>query len=183
MNDLKKQARNQAKRRRDGLVLPGAALQLAAFAPGLLPLSPPTAIIAGYMPFGSEMDVLPLLDHLRRLGRQVALPVIMAPATPLEFRLWDDNTVFVPGPWGIRQPADGTSVVQPGLVLTPLLAFDAQGWRLGYGGGYYDRTLAALDHPVTVGVAFAAQQVEQVPHDHHDQPLDYVLTELGLVRL
>ena len=183
MNDLKKQARTQAKILRDGLDLPNAAQQLAAFAAQLLPLCPPQAAIAGYMPFGSEMDILPLLEQLRRLGQMVALPVILAPATPLEFRLWDDNTVFVPGPWGIRQPAPGTPVVRPGLVLAPLLAFDAQGWRLGYGGGYYDRTLAALDNPVSVGVAFAAQQVEHVPHDHHDQPLDFMLTEQGLVRL
>lgn len=178
-------ARRQAKQLRDGLNCPDAPLGLAARGDAVFALNPGGAV-AGFFPFGSELDVRPLMFRLHDLGCALALPVIVGKDLPLEFRLWLPADVLIPGPMGILQPGPAAPVIRPALVLAPLLAFDRQGWRLGYGGGYYDRTLAALgaNPPViAVGIAFAAQEVDHVPHDSHDQPLDYVATETELIKI
>lgn len=136
-------------------------------------------VLSGYMPMRHEIDPLPAMAaHQGAVG----VPVIMAPDTPLRFREWGPGAAMVPGTFGALVPAEG-AWVEPEVLIVPLLAFDAVGHRLGYGGGFYDRTLAALRarHPVlAVGFAFAAQEVDLVPKDGFDERLDAVVTEQGV---
>ena len=136
--------------------------------------------LAGYMPMRTEIDPLPAMAaHQGPVG----VPVIMARATPLQFRSWSPVAEMVAGEFGALIPANGDWIA-PRVLIVPLLAFDTQGYRLGYGGGFYDRTLAELRArgPVTaVGYAFAAQRVDAVPIDGHDQRLDAVVTEQGVL--
>ena len=135
--------------------------------------------LAGYMPMRTEIN--PLAAMAAHPG-PVGVPVILARATPLRFRLWGPGVTMVGGEFGALIPAEGPWVV-PEVVIVPLLAFDARGYRLGYGGGFYDRTLAGLrerGRVVAVGFAFAAQEVDVVPVDAYDQRLDAVVTEAGL---
>ena len=135
-------------------------------------------VIGGYWPIGDEIDVLPLLAALHDRGVALALPVVAAPGQPLSFRAWRPGDEMTPGAHGISVPLPSAATVVPNLLIVPLLAFDAQGWRLGYGAGYYDRTLERLgDDATSVGVAYAAQRVERVPRDAGDRPLDAVVTE------
>jgi len=137
------------------------------------------ARVSGYVPMGDEIDDMVLLARLHALGHVCALPVVVAPGAPLLFRRWRPGDTLVPGVWKIPMPPEDAETVVPDVLLVPLLAFDAAGYRLGYGGGYYDRTLAALrpKGAVAVGVAFSGQQVAAVPHEDHDERLDWVVTE------
>jgi 5-formyltetrahydrofolate cyclo-ligase len=140
----------------------------------------PAAIVAGYLPIGDEIDVRPLLQRLRADGHAIVLPRVVRAQAPLTFGGWGDGDELEPGPFGTLQPPAIAGTLVPDVLILPLLAFDRQGYRLGYGGGYYDRTLAVLrgQRAVTaIGVAYAAQEVEAVPHDRHDQRLDWVVTE------
>lgn len=142
-------------------------------------------VVAGYWPMGDEIDPRPLLEILAGRGCVIGLPVVMARGQPLVFRQWESGEPLEQGLHGTCHPAAAAAEVVPDLILVPLLAFDGAGYRLGYGGGYYDRTLAGLRHRPhvrAVGVAFAAQRVEAVPRDQHDQILDLILTEQGLVK-
>jgi 5-formyltetrahydrofolate cyclo-ligase len=148
-----------------------------AIAPGL--------VAAAYWPMGDELDVRPLLDALHGMGCVCALPVTGPRGAPLAFRAWKPGDRLAPGPFGVSQPETSAEAVAPGLFLAPLLAFDDDGWRLGYGAGYYDATLAAAraSAPVlAVGVAFEAQRVDAVPHEAHDERLDWVITEAAVRR-
>ena len=139
--------------------------------------------ISGFHPYQSEIDVRPLLGMLAGQGWTTALPVIMAKGQPLEFRRWLPGEPTSPGHWGILRPSDDAPVVEPDVLLVPMLAFDRKGFRLGYGGGYYDRTLEklrALKKATAIGVAYAAQEVDAVPRGPHDQPLDFIMTEKEL---
>ena len=133
-------------------------------------------VLAGYMPMRTEID--PLAAMAAHQG-VVGVPVIIGAGLPLRFAEWGPGTAMVAGGFGARIPAEVTWVV-PEVVIVPLLAFDARGFRLGYGGGFYDRTLAGLPGAVRVGFAFAAQQVDEVPIDPFDQRLDVVVTEQGV---
>ncbi len=166
---------------------------LRARAGGRLPLGLPACfkarrgvVVAGYWPLRQEIDVLPLLTRLRGRGCRIALPVVPGPRRPLTFRTWRAGTKLETGPFGTRHPGGGAATVVPDLVLVPLLAFDRTGFRLGYGGGYYDRTLALLrkkrSRIVAFGVAYAGQEVAAVPRDRFDQPLDGILTERGFIK-
>jgi len=140
----------------------------------------PGTVVAGYLPIGDEIDPRPLLRWLRGAGHAIALPRIVRTQAPLAFRGWNEGDPLEDGPFGTRQPADAAPDLVPEVLILPMLAFDRRGFRLGYGGGYYDRTLAVLRgrRAVTaVGVAYAAQEVAAVPADRHDQPLDWVVTE------
>jgi 5-formyltetrahydrofolate cyclo-ligase len=147
----------------------------------------PLAMIAGYWPFGTEMDVRPLLHRLAAHGTGLALPVTRGADLPLEFRRWQPGDGLEQGAYGISHPHAGAPAVTPSILLVPLLAFDRSGWRLGYGAGYYDRTLAALRglgvsragslRVTAVGIAYAAQEVESLPHHAGDQRLDGIVTE------
>lgn len=136
--------------------------------------------VSAYWPIGDELDVRPLIEALSRRGCTVALPVVTAPRQPLEFRAWRAGDPLEPGSAGTWHPTAAAPAVRPEILLVPLLAFDRRGCRLGYGGGYYDRTLAALRRTgpmIAVGVGYAAQEVAAVPVDDYDQRLDVALTE------
>lgn len=143
----------------------------------------PDAVVAGYWPLGSEMDVRPLMIQLAAAGAELVLPVTRAADRPLEFRRWRPGDALQPGAHGVMQPLPAAPVAIPTVLLVPLLAFDGDGWRLGYGAGYYDRTLAVLRarllaaRPLAVGIAYAVQEMTALPHHAGDQRLDGVVTE------
>jgi len=137
-------------------------------------------VIAGYVSLGDEADVAPLLALLAEQDASLVLPAVAARDEALEFRRWKPEDALEDGPFATRHPLAEAERAVPDLLLVPLLAFDTQGGRLGYGGGYYDRTLAALRQrgPVTaVGIGYAAQRMDGLPRETHDQPLDWVVTE------
>ncbi|HYD29721.1 MAG TPA: 5-formyltetrahydrofolate cyclo-ligase [Azospirillaceae bacterium] len=141
---------------------------------------PRDAVVAGYWPMGTEADVRPLLLSLHQAGHTCALPVVAERGRPLSFRAWAPETKLVKAAFGVREPEATAPEVRPSVLLVPLLSFDRAGHRLGYGGGFYDRTIQALrtgGGALTVGVGFAAQEVTAVPRDDHDQVLDWIVTE------
>ena len=179
----KKNLRAEARARRAALAaaMPRHAVRLAAHAGTLKVL--PGAIVGGYAALPGEADPSALMAALARGGAELALPRVVAQAVPLAFHIWRAADALAPGAFGVPEPDPAWPLATPAIVLVPLLAFDAVGRRLGYGGGYYDRTLAALraGHTITaVGVAYAGQEVENIPHDAHDEQLDMILTETGL---
>ncbi len=183
--DLKMVLRVQASQARAvaaGQFGAGAAEQLAGLADGLGIAA--GAVVAGYWPLGDEIDPRPLMAALAASGRGLALPVVIGRGLPLEFRLWYPGDPLEKGGHGTRHPFATAHTVWPDVVLVPLLAFDAKGFRLGYGGGYYDRTLAQLRHDGTVlaiGLAYSVQQVDAVPAEAWDQKLDKIATETGVI--
>ncbi len=142
-----------------------------------------TGIIAGYLPIKTELDPRPLMKALADAGHELALPCIKRKARPLEFRRYSFGDKLRGGAYNTREPVRSAASVTPNIVLLPLLAFSRNGHRLGYGGGFYDRTLAALRSTGQIfacGLAFAGQEVPVLTTDDHDQKLDGVLTENGL---
>lgn len=140
----------------------------------------PNTIVSGYMPMGSELDPRPLMRKLAEAGASLALPVVVGRGVPLLMRGYAFGDALVKGVWNIRVPPPEAPEVEPDVLLVPLLAFDRNGNRLGYGAGYYDMTIAALrakKRVVAVGIAFAAQEVDTVPTTPRDVRLDLVLTE------
>jgi 5-formyltetrahydrofolate cyclo-ligase len=138
-------------------------------------------IVAAYWPIREELDVKPLLGQLMDRGQPVCLPVVRGEEEPLDMRLWEQGMPLYPSGFGTLAPAEDAPRVVPHVVIMPLLGFDAVGTRLGYGGGYYDRTLAAFGSPARlVGFAFAAQELPSVPRAAHDRPLDSIVTECGV---
>jgi 5-formyltetrahydrofolate cyclo-ligase len=159
---------------------PGRAQAAQAHLGALLaPLGP--VALAGYVPIRSEIDPLPVMAaHPGPVG----VPEVVGRGQPLRFLVWHPGAALVEGAFGVHVP-QGAAVLVPGVLIVPLLAFDGRGFRLGYGGGFYDRTLAALraDGPVmAVGFAWAAQRVAEVPTEATDAPLDAVVTEAGVIR-
>ncbi len=141
-------------------------------------------IVAGYMAIRTEIDPAPVMEALRRDGVRICVPVIEAPGAPLSFREWSPGVRMVEGPFGARIPAEGATL-EPDALIVPLVAFDAALNRLGYGGGFYDRTLARLRarRPTrAIGFAYAAQQADSLPVEPTDEPLDAVATERGTLR-
>jgi len=138
--------------------------------------------ISGFWPMASEMDPRPLMTALIARGHRLCLPVVEGRDAALIFRAWTPGDALVEAVFGTRVPAADQELITPAAVLVPLLAFDRAGHRLGYGGGYYDRTLAALSDPLAIGIAYGFQEADEVPHDAHDQRLDWVVTELGAAR-
>ncbi len=159
----------------------GPALGARLAAHILRDCSPPAgAVVSGVWPLPGEIDLRPLLEELHRRGHAVVLPVTPPRGQPLTFRRWRPGDVLVPERFGTMAPTGEEAV--PDFLLVPLLAFDRRGYRLGYGGGYYDRTLAALPRRFALGFAFAAQEVEYVPVGPTDIRLDAVATERGIIR-
>jgi 5-formyltetrahydrofolate cyclo-ligase len=135
------------------------------------------AVLAGYWPIRREFNPLALLRDCVERGIQVALPVIRVKNEPLEFRLWTPGMRLQVGVYDIPYPAEG-AVVQPDMLLVPMVGFDAAGYRLGYGGGYYDRTVASLSpRPRLIGIAFELARIETIRPLSHDIRMDYVITE------
>ena len=155
----------------------GADLVRHVIAAGVVPAG---ALVAGYWPMGSELDVRPLLHALHARGHRLCLPVTPPRGEVLRFRAWAPGVALERGRGGTQHPAGAAEAV-PDALLVPLLAFDRAGRRLGYGGGYYDRTLAALPAALALGIAFAAQEVAEVPAGPEDVRLPLVATEGGLV--
>jgi 5-formyltetrahydrofolate cyclo-ligase len=185
--DVKALLRREAIARRDAL--PAAERQQAAeaIARWSLPIAvAPGAVVSGFMPLNSEIDPLPLLARLAEAGAKLALPVVVAKGAPLIMRAWQFGAPLTVGAWGIREPLADALLVDPDIVIVPLLAFDRRGHRLGYGAGYYDLTLTALRAKktiVAIGIGYAAQEVAEVPITPHDARLDLVLTERDVIDL
>lgn len=140
------------------------------------------ATVGFYWPFKGEMDLRGLAGSLHAAGSRLGLPVVVQKAAPLEFWHWEPATRLARGDWGIPVPAERV-VVQPTALIVPLLGFDEAGYRLGYGGGYYDRTLAATTpRPFTVGAGFELGRLTSIHPLEHDIPLDAIVTEKGIVR-
>ena len=141
---------------------------------------PERRIVSGFHPYRDEISVVPLLGVLAAEGWQTALPVVTGAGQPLMFRLWPPGSQTVPGIWNIPMPPEDNAVIEPDVLLVPLLGFDRKGYRLGYGGGFYDRTLAMLrvKKPViAIGVAYAGQEMPEIPRGPFDQPMDWIMTE------
>jgi 5-formyltetrahydrofolate cyclo-ligase len=174
----------RAYRRDLSVLMPSAAEEAAE----QLPLDdlPPFDVVAGYHALGSELNPWPALRRLAAHGARIVLPVAVEEGAPLLFRAWDSGQPLKPDAARVPSPTETAQTLTPQLVLAPLLAFDAEGYRLGQGGGYYDRTLAALRAQgavFVIGLAYAGQQVDQVPRHPHDQPLDAIVTETGYHRV
>ena len=188
LNERKRLARERAKAARAGCdPAPGGVLAGAELARHVLvDFCPPTgAVVAGFWPMGDEIDIRPLLIALHERGHPIVLPVTPKRGSPLIFRGWRPGDVLVAEAFGTSRPIGGELV--PDFLLVPLLAFDRAGRRLGYGGGYYDRTLATLvgaglPGAVAVGCAYAAQEVDEVPTGPYDFFLRAVATERGVIR-
>jgi 5-formyltetrahydrofolate cyclo-ligase len=165
--------------------LPAADRQAAgaAVAARGLPVAvAPGSVVSGFSPIRSEISPLPLMRRIADAGASLALPVMTGRGQPLTMRAWSFGAPLVAGVWGIREPPADAPEVFPDILIVPLAAFDRRGYRLGYGGGYYDRTIDRLRamKPVTaIGLAFAAQQIDEVPTTPRDERLDLVLTEDG----
>ena len=138
------------------------------------------ATVAGYRALGTELSPGPLMQALSLAGVRLALPVCVGADEPLIFRSWSPGEELIPDTLGVPSPGPAATIIRPDLVIAPLLAFDRTGGRLGQGGGHYDRTLEALraQGPIlVVGLAYAGQEVAEVPSEPHDQKLDAILTE------
>ena len=178
LDHAKQQARALARAARAGCD-PASGAQLAAHVLAGLRV-PRGAAVSGFWPMGEEIDIRPLLAALHARGHPVLLPETPPRGRPLLFRQWRPGAAMIRERFGTFRP-DGAPGV-PDIMFVPLLAFDRRGHRLGYGGGYYDRTIAALPRARTIGCAYAAQEVDAVPAGVHDMTLDAVATERGVIR-
>jgi 5-formyltetrahydrofolate cyclo-ligase len=164
---------------------PGAGVRLAdAFPDEIWP--PLHSIVAGYFAIRDEIDPRPLLETFHCEQARLCLPCVTGPGQPLVFRSWSPGDELVKGAFGVSEPRPSAPEVRPSLVLLPLLAFDRAGRRLGYGAGFYDRTIEALRGlgPVTtVGLAYEAQRLKRVPTAGHDVVLDWIVTEQRAYRI
>lgn len=142
---------------------------------------PAAAPISAYWPIRGEMDPRPLMASLTERGHPLLLPVVAGEGQPLTFRIWREGEDLNLGPLGTREPSADAPEETPGIVIVPLLAFDEAGYRLGYGKGFFDATLAELRHRtpsvIAVGFAYEAQCAERLPRDAWDEPLDWIVTE------
>lgn len=180
----KKELRAFAKQRREQAFHkhgPAAGERIASI--GVDFATPPAgASFTGFLMIGEEIDPMPLMRRLWQQGHAVGLPVMVGKARPLVFRQWQEGEPLNEVQWGIREPMPDASVIVPDVVLVPLLAFDDRGYRLGYGGGFYDRSIAEIRQTkpvITIGLAYDELKVDAVPHDAYDQRLDWVLTPSG----
>jgi len=139
-------------------------------------------VLAFCWPYKNEYDVRHLAAALRRRGAKTAMPVVIAPKTPLIFREWHPGVKLADGPLGIPYPVESDEV-QPDHVLLPMVGWDGDGYRLGYGGGFFDRTLAAIARrPRVIGVAYEQAYMKTIRPQPHDIPVDFVVTERGVYR-
>ena len=187
IEEMKTTLRREALARRDALSaeVRTAAAQTIAARP--FPVAVPAgAIVSGFMPMKSEINPLPLMRKLADAGAALALPAVAGKGKPLVMRAYVFGETLASGVWGIREPGPDAAQVDPDILLVPLLAFDRRGHRIGYGAGYYDMTIAALRARktiVAVGIAYAAQEIAQVPTTPRDARLDLVLTEREIIDL
>lgn len=170
----------RAKRRDLARLTPDAAERAAAHLP--VEALAPFKVAAGYHALGAELSPWPVLRKLQAMGARIALPVAPRPHSPLVFRAFAPDQPLEPDAARIPSPTEDAETLTPDLIIAPLIAFDREGYRLGQGGGYYDRTLEALrgaGGAFVIGLAYAGQETPRIPRDAHDQPLDAILTETG----
>ncbi len=185
IDDLKIELRKTAFARRDAL--PASERQAAAetIAARPFPVSiKPGVIVSGFSPLKTEINPMPLMRRLAAAGARLALPVVAGRGKPLVMRSYAFGQALNEGVWGIREPKDDASEVDPDILIVPLAAFDRRGKRIGYGAGYYDMTinrLRSMKPVVAVGIAYAAQEVDEVPVTSRDERLDLVLTERDVI--
>ena len=144
------------------------------------------AVVSAFWPLPDEFDTKPLMRALHDAGHPIGLPVVQKRGLPLKFRLWTPETKLTRGNFNVEIPGDECAECRPDVLIVPLLAFDREGYRLGYGGGFYDRTIATLrgaGTPIAVGWAYAGQEIDAVPHDDTDARLDWVVTETEAIRI
>lgn len=161
-----------------------AGARLAAHGLSFLHLAQGSTI-SGFSAIRDEIDPGQLLHHLHGQGHHLCLPVMEGKGKPLVFRAWAPGDEMGKVQWGIAEPLPDKPVLEPDVVLVPLLAFDSAGYRLGYGGGFYDRTLdrlRAIKPVIAVGIAYDELKVDAVPHQSYDERLDWVLTPSGPLR-
>jgi len=148
--------------------------------------APEGAVIAGYQAIRGEVDILQVLSAYVAQGNRVCLPTVTKPELILKFLEWYPEAETAPGHYGIHEPTGG-EVLTPSVLLLPLLAFDRAGYRLGYGAGHYDATIESLrkNDPklLTIGIGFAMQEVDKLPHEAHDARMDMIVTEKEVIRL
>jgi len=184
----KRALRSRIKTWRSGLEADAAARAadaVAAHGLGFLRLPQKPFVVSGFSSLPDEFRVWPLLRRLHGEGHALAMPVMQGKGLPLVFRAWAPGDAMDKAVWGIAEPKADKPVLDPDIVLVPLLAFDATGWRLGYGGGYFDRTLRGLrarKSIVAIGLAYDESQVDAVPHLDYDERLDWVLRPSGPLR-
>lgn len=162
-----------------------AAEALAARGLGFLPSLAPGSVVSGFASMPDELRAWPLLRRLNKDGYRLCLPVMQGKGKPLIFRAWQPGDAMDQGVWGIAEPKADKLELEPDVLIVPLLAFDVAGRRLGYGGGFYDRTLRSLRSRksiVAVGLAYDEQKVDAVPHLDYDERLDWVSTPSGPIR-
>jgi 5-formyltetrahydrofolate cyclo-ligase len=146
-----------------------------------LPFETP-AVVSGFWPIKDEIDIRPLMIELHNVGCQLALPVVQGRGKPLLFRAWRPGDPLEQGVFGTLQPWPARATLEPDALIVPMLACDEEGWRLGYGGGFYDRTLSTLQpKPYTVGLGFTNGFLEDFEPEPHDVPLDAILNDNGVV--
>lgn len=138
-------------------------------------------VVAAYWRIRDELDCQPILVRLMDSNQTVVLPVVLGPEEPLDLRVWEQGASLYEAGFGTLAPSELAPKAEPDIVIMPLLGFDRLGTRLGYGGGYYDRTLARMSKkPKLIGLAFAAQELDAIPREPHDVPLDAIVTEAGV---
>ncbi len=192
LHQTKQRLRAEAKRRRAAAAAAapeaGEALArrlLEAFEAGEIPLAA-GARVSAYWPVGDELDCRPVMQALAERGHEIGLPVVTARATPLTFRRWRPGDRLEPAGFGLQVPDARQPEVVPDLLLVPLLAFDRAGGRLGYGGGFYDRTLALLQargRALAIGLAYAGQEMAELPRSPTDLPMDWIVTEAEVLAI
>jgi 5-formyltetrahydrofolate cyclo-ligase len=186
--ELKNSLRARMKAWRAGLTaaqMAQAADVLAARGLGFLPSLASGSVVSGFASMPDELRAWPLLRRLNKDGYRLCLPVMQGKGKPLIFRAWQPGDAMDQGVWGIAEPKADKLELEPDVLIVPLLAFDVAGRRLGYGGGFYDRTLRSLRSRksiVAVGLAYDEQKVDAVPHLDYDERLDWVLTPSGPIR-
>lgn len=188
IHQQKVRLRSELKPRRDAIDAAIRASHSQAITDRLLPLLEVTPLkcLAGYWPMASEVDPRPVMEAMQTAGLKVALPLVDRPDRSLGFRLWDGQEPPWRGPTGTLEPDPASRRAAPDVLLIPLLGFDRRGGRIGFGKGFYDRTLAELrgfKPIIAVGIAFAEQEVPEVPMERHDQKLDWIVTERAAIRL
>lgn len=162
-----------------------AAVAIAARGLDGIPGVKPDAVVSGFLSIDGEINPGPLMAGLRRAGHPLCLPVIVGKGQPLIFRAFRPGDALKTVQWGIREPTEDKPELLPDIVLTAGLAFDPSGYRLGFGGGYYDRTLHKIRDikpVIAIGLAYDLQRIDAVPHLDYDERLDWILTPSGPFR-
>ena len=182
---LKADLRKMLKVRRDSVVAAMTAAERCAAAVLLADtvekIVAEATVVAAFLPIGSEIGTLPLIDRIERRGTSMALPHVTNRRSPMRFLQWRPGDPLIPGPMDLVQPAADAVEVDPDLILTPLLGFDATLNRLGYGAGFYDRAFTALPSARRIGIAWSCQAVDSLPVDPWDVPLHAIASEKGWV--